>query len=223
MLHLKGCPVIEWVFRRASQAREIHGLVFAIPQTEENDPLAYYLTTLGANIFRGSEVDLIERFYEAAQKWKATNVIRISADCPFISSSEIDHLITFFKSGHYDYAYNNVPVNNRYPDGIGAEIMPFAILERLHKEAKEPYDREHVSTYIRSRPEMFNIGTFDPIDKRLHYPEIRVDLDTPQDYEKLLRLDVNLEMEAHEIVEAAQAFKKSDVFSQKKIICYCNR
>jgi len=57
---------------------------------------------------------------------------------------------------------------------------------------------------------MFNIGTFDPIDKRLHYPEIRVDLDTPQDYEKLLRLDVNLEMEAHEIVEAAQAFKKSE-------------
>ena len=133
MLYLHGHPVIEWIFQRASMAREIDRLVFAIPQTGKDNPLACYLKTLGANLFRGSESDFIERFYEAAKKWQATRVVRISADCPFISGSEIDRLITFFKSGNYDFAYNNVPVNNCYPDGIGAEIMSFAVLEKLHK------------------------------------------------------------------------------------------
>jgi spore coat polysaccharide biosynthesis protein SpsF (cytidylyltransferase family) len=174
----------------------------------KDNPLACYLKTLGANLFRGSESDLIERFYEAAKKWQATRVVRISADCPFISGSEIDRLITFFKSGNYDFAYNNVPVNNCYPDGIGAEIMSFAVLEKLHKEAKNQYDREHVSTYIHSHPQTFKIGTFDPEDQILQCPETRIDLDTPEDYEKLMRMDVNINMDAHEIVNAANLVGK---------------
>jgi len=210
MLYLHGHPVIEWIFQRASMAREIDRLVFAIPQTGKDNPLACYLKTLGANLFRGSESDLIERFYEAAKKWQATCVVRISADCPFISGSEIDRLITFFKSGNYDFAYNNVPVNNCYPDGIGAEIMSFTVLEKLHKEAKNQYDREHVSTYIHSHPQTFKIGTFDPEEQILQCPETRIDLDTPEDYEKLMRMDVNINMDAHEIVNAANLIGKKD-------------
>ena len=82
--------------------------------------------------------------------------------------------------------------------------MSFEVLERLYNEVIDPYDREHVSTYIRSHPELFEIGTFDPRDPRLHFPAIRVDLDTQQDYEKLSRLNVTIDMDAHEIIQAAR-------------------
>ena len=205
MLDLHGYPVIEWVFRRASKACLLDHLVFAIPKSKKDDPLYDYLSGLGANVFRGDEFDLIDRLYHAATEWKAGYIVRICADCPFVSGSEIDRLIDFFMGGDLDYAYNNFPDNNCYPDGIGAEIIPFDILAEIHKEAKGSGDREHITTYIRSCPEKYKMATFDPEDSRLHYPEIKIDLDTPQDYELLLRLKVDIEMEAHEIVSAARA------------------
>ena len=204
MLRFHGYPVIEWIFRRAGNARLTNELVFAIPNTKHDDPLALYLKKLGANIFRGSESDLIGRLYHAARKWESEQIVRITADCPLVSGPEIDHLIEFLQAGEFDYAYNHIPVNNKYPDGIGAEMMPFHILERLHKEVENPHDREHVTTYIRSNPNIFQIGTFDPKDPRIFSPDLKLDLDTPQDYEKLLNLNVNIEMEAHEIVAKAR-------------------
>lgn len=204
LLHLHGYPVIEWIFRRIKRACLLDETVFAIPTTEQDDPLYFYLTSLGANVYRGHELDLIDRFYGAAMQYGAPSIVRICADNPFVSGSEIDHLIEFFQSGKYDYAYNHVPLSNRYPDGLGAEIFPFSVLERLNEEAREPRDREHVSTYIRSHPELFRIGTFDPKDSRLLFPELKLDLDTPEDYEKLMRMKVDIDMEAHEIVAVAR-------------------
>ena len=131
--------------------------------------------------------------------------MRICADCPFVSGSEIDSLIEFFMARELDYAYNHIPEKNYYPDGIGAEIMTSAVLEKLYSEVENPSDREHVTSYIRANPNVFNIGTFDPEDQRLRYPTIRIDLDTPQDYEKLLQMNVSIEMEVHEILKAARA------------------
>ena len=209
MLSLHGYPVIEWVFRRINKAEFPDCLVFAIPDTSPNDLLADFLKSLSANVYRGNELDLLDRFYHSAKTWQATQIVRVTADCPFVSGSEIDHLIEFFQANECDYAYNHIPVNNRYPDGIGAEIMSFEVLERLYNEAVEPYDREHVSTYIMSHPELFEMGTFDPKDPRIHFPSIRVDLDTPEDYEKLLSMKVNIDMEAYEIVRSAQALEKN--------------
>ena len=205
MLSLHGNPVVKWVFYRASKAQLLDALVFAIPDIEQDDPLFVFLMGLSANVFRGSELDLIDRFYNAAKEWKADHIVRVTADCPFVSGEEIDHLIDFYNSGEYDYVYNHIPLKNNYPDGIGAEIMSFEILEKLHQETTEPYDREHVSKYIRSHPEIVEIGTFDPKDPSLHFPGIRLDLDTQQDYEKLSQLNVNMNMNAHEIIAEARA------------------
>ena len=71
MLDLHGHPVIEWIFRRAKKARLLDHLVFAIPHSKKDDLLYDFLAGLGANVFRGSEFDLISRFYHAAKEWKA--------------------------------------------------------------------------------------------------------------------------------------------------------
>jgi len=204
MLLLHGYPIVEWVFRRTAKAQLLDDIGFAIPDIDRDDRLAVFLKGLSVDLFRGSELDLIGRFYHASKEWGATHIVRITADCPFVSGEEIDRLIEFYNSGDYDYAYNHIPLNNHYPDGIGAEILSFDVLGELNEKATDSYDREHVSTYIRSNSKNFKIGTFDPKDPRLHYPAIKLDVDTKSDYKKLSELDVTMDMDAHEIITAAR-------------------
>ena len=203
MLWLHGMPVAEWVYRRVSSATQLDQVVFALPDTPADQVLADFLTARGAAVFQGSEQDVLGRFYAAASRYDADVVVRVCADNPFVSGSEIDRLIGFFQDGDYDYAYNHIPRNNRYPDGLGAEIASMEILRRLHQEATEPSHREHLFNYLWDHPELFRIATCDPLDQSLAHPHLKLDLDTLDDYAKLLQLQVRPEMTAGEIVAAA--------------------
>lgn len=207
MLDLHGYPVIDWVFQRVKKAKSLREIVFALPDTSLDDCLANHLCNIGATVFRGSETDVLDRFFHAAEKYSATHVVRVCADNPFVSGPEIDRLVQFCLESNCDYAYNHIPKNNRYPDGIGAEIVPFNVLQNIYQEAKSPDHREHVFNFIWDHSERFKILTFDPADERLAHPNIKLDIDTQQDYEKLCRMRVNIEMEAHQIVAAAQAIE----------------
>ena len=207
MLSLHCMPIVKWVYQRTQKAKSVCATVFAIPDGKDNDSLNEYLTQIGARVFRGSEDDLVERFYMAAKDVNATHVVRVCADNPFISGTEVDRLIQFYLESKCDYAYNHIPKNNRYPNGIGAEIVSFKVLQKINAEAKDPDHREHVFNFIWAHPEQFKIITFEPGDKRLACPDIKLDIDTQQDYEKICRMDVNIEMEAYEIVAAAKTLK----------------
>ncbi len=200
MLHLHGYSMIEWVFQRASRARNIDTLVFALPETPQDDVLALHLTKLGANVFRGSEDDVLQRFYFAAKAYEASYVVRICADNPFISPGEIDNLVKFYFTTPCDYAYNNVPNGNRYPDGFGAEIVSFPLLERLHHEAHSQNQREHIFNFIWENRENLTIRTFDPPDTEIAFPDIKLDIDTYEDYYRLLEAEVSPQMDDRQIV-----------------------
>ena len=203
MLHLHGHPLIEWVFHRASKAKLVDKLIFAIPATVKDDVLAYYLRHKGALLFRGSESDVLDRVYCAVKEWNPNKVLHISADNPFVTWTEIDRLVEFFNNKSCDYAYNVIPKGNMFPVGLGAMISSFELLQTVHREAKLPEQREHVFKYVWDHSDRFNICTFNPSDERLMHPELRLDIDTYADYLRLLKLNVNIEMEAHEIVAAA--------------------
>jgi len=205
MLLLRGYPVIAWIFERIKKSTLLESTVFAIPDEGSDDSLAQLLNNLGAEVFRGSESDLVDRFYQAARKWKATHIVRVCADNPFISGSEIDRLIRFYFSSNYDYAYNHIPKNNLYPNGIGAEITSFEILKTIHREAIKPGHREHLFNFIWTHPDRFKIGTFDPEDDRLACPTLNLDINTKEDFDRLSAMNVDIEMEAHEIITAAKA------------------
>jgi spore coat polysaccharide biosynthesis protein SpsF len=200
MLHLHGYPVIEWVCHRVAKARLIDRRVVAIPDTPLDDILALYLQQRGYKIFRGSETDVLGRFFGAAMEQQATHVIRICADNPLISGEEIDNLIRFYFSHTCDYAYNQRPLNNRYPDGLGAEIISFFLLERMHQEAMLPEQREHAFNYLWDHQEQFVIQTFDPTDPEIAQPQLKLDIDTAQDYLRFLSKNLSLDISSREIV-----------------------
>lgn len=203
MLWLHGYPVIEWVFRRVNQAKLAKQVIFALPDNIVDNILAEYLTKLGAQVFRGSENDVVARYWGAAQLCEAGHIVRVCADNPFVSGTEIDRLIEFYNSGDYDYAYNHIPKGNSYPDGLGAEIVSKKVLARINREARNQEHREHVFNYIWANAAEFKIGTCDPLDVSLACPELKLDLDTLQDYQQLLQWPVRPDMTAAEIVTIA--------------------
>jgi spore coat polysaccharide biosynthesis protein SpsF len=202
LLHLHGYPVVEWVYRRVSSARLIDRVIFALPVGDKDDVLAYYLRSIGAEVFRGSEDDLVDRFYQAALSVGAEEIVRICADNPLICPEEIDRLIDFFHENSCDYAYNHIPRHNRYPDGLGAEICKIGILEEIHVKAVSPSHREHLFNYLVDNSEKYIISTFDPPEIIAH-PELKLDIDTMEDYKRLMTGNYHIKMNAEKIVAVA--------------------
>lgn len=202
LLHLHGYPVIEWVWRRVSEADRLDEVVIALPEGERDEVLAEYLEALGAPVFRGSEHDLVDRFWQAAGRHDAGQIVRVCADNPLICASEIDRLVDFFREHPCDYAYNHIPDANSYPDGLGAEICSRELLDRINREAVDEGHREHLFNYVRDNAGVFSIATFEPPEP-LRHPELKLDLDTMDDYRRLLARPYRIDMSAEQVVTTA--------------------
>ncbi len=205
MLHLHGYPIIDWVANRVKWSQKLDDIVFAIPDTEKDLIIQSYLEKSGIKVFAGSESDVLGRTVAASRSLGATHIVRICADNPFIDGKEIDNLIDFYFEQSLDYAYNHIPRNNKYPDGLGAEIVSLQILEKIDSVATSSSQREHTFNYIWENLEQFKIGTFDPLDSRLWHPEIRVDMDNYSDYLKYLNLNVSIDVSALELIKLLTA------------------
>lgn len=201
MLSLHGMPIIEWVLKRSSKSKLLSDLIVAVPDTNENDILANYITNLGFSVYRGSENNVLNRFYEAAKIKNADHIVRICADNPLIDGGEIDNLIIFYQDNRCDYAYNHIPKNNLYSDGFGAEIISFNLLQNLNANAKEDRHKEHCLSYITDNQNDFIIKTFNPKDTKLYRPDLRFDIDTYEDYYKLSMKHYDVNITTRELIE----------------------
>ncbi len=147
---LEGQPMIEHVLRRCAQIRLVDAVIVAIPDTHQDDALAHLLGTRHYPVFRGPEEDVLERYRQAAEAFRADVVVRITADCPFIDPDVSDQVITTFLQGRADYVSNTV--ERTYPRGLDTEVFSIEALRRAAREADDPADREHVTRYIWRNP-----------------------------------------------------------------------
>ncbi|MCT7599795.1 cytidylyltransferase domain-containing protein [Aliarcobacter butzleri] len=201
MLSLHGKPIIEWVIKRVQNSKLLDDIIVAIPESEDNDVLAKYITELGVKVFRGSESNVLNRFYESVKDEDATHIVRICADNPLIDGNEIDNLINFYKENNCDYAYNHIPRDNLYPDGLGAEIISFELLRYMNEVVTSQHHKEHCLSYIWDNKDKFIIKTFDPLDKELHRPQMKFDVDTFDDYHKLAIKDFTIDVSSQELIK----------------------
>lgn len=200
MLSLHGKPIIEWVIKRVKKAKLLNNIIVAIPDSKDNDVLEKYISKFGVKVFRGSEDNVLNRFYEAVKNTDTTHIVRVCADNPLIDGNEIDNLINFYKKNSCDYAYNHIPKNNLYPDGLGAEIISFDLLKYMNEVVTLQKHKEHCMSYILDNPDKFVIKTFDPLDKELYHPEMKFDIDTFDDYYKLEIKDFDMDISSKELI-----------------------
>ncbi|MDR2076299.1 MAG: NTP transferase domain-containing protein [Desulfovibrio sp.] len=206
LLRLHGLPLIDWVTQRTAAATLLDGLVVATTDQARDDRLADHVAGRGFAVFRGPEADVLERFRLAGEWAGATHVVRVCADNPLIWGGAVDDLIRQYrqKAETEDetklYVYNHIPRNNRWPDGLGAEMVARPLLASLARRAVRPEHREHCLSYIWDHAAEFAIHTFDPADARLRRPDIRLDIDTPADYRRLALMPLTPASAPEEVV-----------------------
>ncbi len=147
MKSIGGTPLIEVLLLRLARAKQIDEIVLATSQERKNGPLAEHVQQLGHMVYRGSENDVLDRYYHAAKLAGANIVVRITGDCPLVDPELVDSVVGAFRAGDVDYATNTDPPT--YPDGLDVEVFSFVALEAAWREAKRPYEREHVTPYLR--------------------------------------------------------------------------
>ena len=136
------------VIERVKRARLVDRVVVATSTNPADDAIEDMCRENGVPCFRGSENDVLDRFYHAARAEKASQVVRITADCPLIDPEVIDRVVRRFQRGDLDYASNAMV--RSYPDGLDTEVFSFSALERAWHEASKTSEREHVTPYLRS-------------------------------------------------------------------------
>ena len=142
-----GTPMIGLLFERLSKSKHLDQIVLATTEDPRNIPLIQYIQEQGYVVHQGSENDVLDRYYHAAKNAGADVVVRITGDCPLIDPDLVDTVIDSFISSGVDYASNTLPPT--YPDGLDTEVFYFKVLELAWNQAKSPYDREHVTPFIR--------------------------------------------------------------------------
>jgi len=143
-----GKPMIELVLTRLSQCNELDEIVVTTTKNPEDDKLQSLVESLGYICTRGNELNVLERYKESAKFIGADVVVRITADCPLIDSEMVDRCIKSFKNSNVDYFSNTDP--RTYPDGLDVEVMSFKSIEKANDETISKFDKEHVTSYIRT-------------------------------------------------------------------------
>jgi len=181
---LGGLPVIERVLSRLSRARELDEIVVATSEDPSDDPLADVVERLGLAVVRGPLDDVLARYRLAAERHAADGVARVTADCPFVDPEVVDLVVRRWRESAADYVANVIEPRT-FPKGLDTEVISRSALATAADEATNPYDREHVTPFVRARPERF------PSIAVRHDPpcaDVRVVLDTEEDLAWLRRL-----------------------------------
>jgi spore coat polysaccharide biosynthesis protein SpsF len=185
-----GVTVLQQVIRRLKQSKKIETIVVATTEDDIDDAIVNIASREGVSFFRGSKENVLERYYLAAKTFGLTTVVRITSDCPCIDAEVVDATIDRYISEKADYC--SISALRTFPHGLDHEVFSFTTLESAYMNATKDYEKEHVTPYIyRSNPGAFKICVIDA-SQELYDPEIRITLDTEEDYALLCLIFDNL-------------------------------
>ncbi|GFK94860.1 3-aminobutyryl-CoA aminotransferase [Fundidesulfovibrio magnetotacticus] len=159
---IEGRPMLWRVVSRAARARLVDKVVVATSTDASDDPVAAFCLDEGIACHRGPLHDVLARFHGAAQTHAAHTVVRITADCPLLDPDVLDAVVALFRDTGCDYASN--VERPSYPDGLDVEVMSAKALERAFTSADKPSEREHVTPWLRTRPDVARASLTHPQD-----------------------------------------------------------
>jgi spore coat polysaccharide biosynthesis protein SpsF len=178
LLDLAGEPMLGRVVNRTQRATTLREVVVATTVEPDDESIVQLCAARDWPCFRGSEEDVLDRYYLAAKEYRANVVVRITSDCPLIEPEIVDLVVQeFCEKGALDYVSNTLPPRN-FPRGLDVEVMSFEALERAWHEDKNPVWREHVTPYIYRNPEKFTLRA---VVNNEDYSHMRWTVDTPED------------------------------------------
>jgi spore coat polysaccharide biosynthesis protein SpsF len=187
LMPLAGKPALWHLVNRLNHARRLNEVIIATTTNPQDDVVVRFCEEHGIRHCRGSENDVLDRYYQAAKSFGADPVIRITADCPVIDPVIVDEMVEGFFAGNYD-AYS---LGGEFPDGLDCECFAFWVIEDAWNNATLPSEREHTGLYPGKHPEKYRLGSYEKFSGLAH---LRWTLDEEADlsflqavYERLYR------------------------------------
>lgn len=182
MKPIGGIPLIEVLLARLACAKQVSEIMVATSVDPRNQPLVEHVNSLGYQCYRGSENDVLDRYLQAAKSVNADVLLRITGDCPLVDPLLLDEVISQFKAVNVDYFSNISPPS--FPDGLDIEVFTLAALEKAALETDKPFDREHVTPYLRES----GLFTQAAMQNSENLSYLRWTVDEPADYEVVSKI-----------------------------------
>lgn len=202
LMDICGKPLLKRVIERVKKASLVSNIIIATTDKSNDDAIELFAHKENLKCFRGSEQDVLDRYFQCAQQFKCDIIVRITADDPCKDSAVIDEAIRlFFETPSVDYVSNTIQPS--YPLGLDVEVFSRSALERAWQEATSPFDREHVTPYIWKNSALFNLFNF---SLQEDFSSFRVTLDD--------RNDLNRTRDMYSF------FSKNEFFGCQEIISY---
>lgn len=187
---ISGKSLLQIHLERLKKCSKISEIIVATTIKDEDAIIYDKALEWGFNSFKGSEADVLDRFYQAVKDKKADWIVRVTSDCPLIDSDLVDKVISYVQDNDKDYG-SNVIIEN-FPDGQDVEVFKFSALETAWKNAKLVSEREHVTPYIRNNSDCKGGTIFTAINYPCEYDfsKIRMTVDEIRDFE-LIEILIN--------------------------------
>lgn len=151
-----GVPALFRVVERARRATTLDTVVVATSDKRADDAVVQFCDAFEIDCFRGSHDDVLTRYAQAARRFRADVVVRLTGDCPLLDPQVIDRVVRTYDPARFDYVSNTLECT--YPDGLDVEVMSYDALITAEREATRSSEREHVTPYIRKHPERFRLA-----------------------------------------------------------------
>ena len=180
---INGKTLLQIHIERIQQSKSINQLIVATTINATDEPIVDLCNQLGCSVSRGSEADVLDRFYQAIKDTPPQYVVRLTSDCPLIDPHLIDSVIGYCIENNLDYCSNTL--NPHYPDGQDVEVFKFSALEKAWKEAQLDSEREHVTPFIWKNSsykggELFKSDNY--TQGEVNYGHLRMTVDEEDDF-----------------------------------------
>lgn len=179
LMDIAGKPMLWHVVDRVKRSMKINFIIIVTSINENDHPILKLSKDMGVKTFAGSEDDVLDRYYQAAKKYKVDVVVRVTSDCPLVDPDLIDMFIGYYLDNEKDYDYVGIGKHSLCPNGIGCEVFSFRALEKSWLESKWLSEREHVTPYIWKNEKIFSIGR--PLKPKKDLSKLRWTVDEERD------------------------------------------
>jgi len=200
MLLLGSNTILGTMIDRVKRANRVRHVVVLTTELAEDDAVAQLAERHGVMVFRGSESDLLDRYYRAALHYGTDVIVRLTADCPFMDPKLIDDMVNLFQFNWPNMEFLTNCNRRTFARGLDIEILSIALLKRLFEQCSEAYYREHVVPFVEEHPEEFSFFEY---PNRTDDSAYRLTIDTAEDYET---------------ISAIYALMKNDQFSYPELM-----
>ena len=211
LMDINGVPSLKFMIDRVNKSNLLDKIVVATTENELDDEIVNFSHSNDICCYRGSENDVLDRYFQAAKKYGANTIVRLTSDCPLIDPELIDKTINLFNEKQVDYAANAVPPEiKKYPDGSDVEVFSFKSLERAWTEANDIKDREHVTFYFWKRNQDFTTAM---LENNYDWGKYRITVDYKEDLKLVRKIVEILKIQnkfgyTHEIIEILKENKE---------------